>query len=478
MAIVRLVAAMGPLLLVAAFPAQGSNASERPSMAAAPRAHCGPGAQPETAAQGRVPASDYTSGRAAQGYTCNTREVGHYGQTGGLKVFRFVDNAGHTCAFYDSTTFFPTDALTNLTKDGLGVVVLDMSDPTHPNKVANLTSPAMLTPHESLVLNDKRGLLVAVAGNAVTYPGVVDVYDVKQNCLAPKLLSTSATGVLGHESAFSADGRTFYASSTVGGTLAAVDLSDPTNPKTLFYEVGAYYHGMRVSADGNRLYVAYIGQPAIAFADRGLQILDVSEIQARKPNPQAPVISDLTWPSKSTPQIPIPITIGKHKYLLEVDEFASTGPAPEVGAARIINIDNDRRPTLVSNIRLQVHQPDDFKGPQQNDPGAADPQFGGYTAHYCSVPRPDNPTLAACSFIASGLRIFDLRDPKAPREVAYFNRPPSRGARAMSAPAWDLQHDQVWYSDANGGFYAVQLTNGVGSLLHLRTKSPPGAKAG
>ena len=40
------------------------------STAAVPRAHCGPGSLPETSTQGRVPASDYTSGRVAQGYRC------------------------------------------------------------------------------------------------------------------------------------------------------------------------------------------------------------------------------------------------------------------------------------------------------------------------------------------------------------------------------------------------------------------------
>jgi len=35
----------------------------------------------------------------------------------------------------------------------------------------------------------------------------------------------------------------------------------------------------------------------------------------------------------------------------------------------------------------------------------------------------------------------------------------------MSAPAWDVPDDEVWYSDAHSGFYAVKLTNGVGSLL-------------
>jgi hypothetical protein len=33
--------------------------------AATPRAHCGPGSSPETGRQGRVPAIDYSNGRAA-----------------------------------------------------------------------------------------------------------------------------------------------------------------------------------------------------------------------------------------------------------------------------------------------------------------------------------------------------------------------------------------------------------------------------
>jgi hypothetical protein len=84
------------------------------------------------------------------------------------------------------------------------------------------------------------------------------------------------------------------------------------------------------------------------------------------------------------------------------------------------------------------------------------------------VPRRKDPKLVACSFIASGLRIFDISDPRAPKEVGYFNKPlapgaePVReGAHAMSAPAWDLKRKQVWYTDGNTGFYAVRLTNQI-----------------
>ena len=455
----RLALAATLVALVTVASGSGAATPKQPPLVAVPQAHCGPGSLPEKE-QGRTPAADFSSGRAEKGYTCNTREVGHYGEKAGLKVFRYVDRAGHVCAFYDTTTMFPTDVPSNLSKSGLGVVVLDMSDPAKPKKVDNLTTPAMLTPHESMVLSPNRGLLVAVTGNAVTYPGLVDVYDVKHDCLKPKLLSETPLGILGHESAMSPDGTMFFASSTLGETVAALDLTNPSNPKPLWFEPGTVYHGMTVSDDGTRLYAARIGQPPTF--EGGIEIRDITQLKERKANPQVPVISSLTWTSHSTPQIPIPVTIKGHKYLIEVDEFAT--PADDVGAARIINIDDERHPYVVSNIRLAVNQPAN-RAAESNDPGASNNTFGGYSAHYCSVPQRNNPGLVACDFIMSGLRIFDINEPQHPREVAYFNKPTSAGSFAMSAPAWDVPDDEVWYSDAHSGFYAIKLTNGVASLL-------------
>ena len=94
---------------------------------------CGPGARPETGIQGRVPLADYASGRASQGYRCNTKPLAHQGTTGGFKVLRYRDAQGNTCAFYDSTLLFPKDVLYNAA-EGLGVVVLDMNNPKKPRK--------------------------------------------------------------------------------------------------------------------------------------------------------------------------------------------------------------------------------------------------------------------------------------------------------------------------------------------------------
>jgi hypothetical protein len=425
-----------------------------------PRANCGPGARPEPGVQGRVPAAV-----PDDGYACNAEQVSHEGSAGGFKVERFVDDAGRQCAYYDTTLLFPVQAIQQLRDRSTGVAVVDMTDPANPVRTETLVTPAMQTPHESLVLNEKRGLLVAVMGNPAFNPGFVDVYDLNSDCRHPVLQSTSPVGLLGHESGFAPDGNTFYATSLFNGSMTAVDLTNPKLPRPL----GVYNypsHGFALSKDGNRGYIAALNQ--------GLIVVDTSEIQGRAQSPQMPEISRLDWPYRSVPQINIPVMIGGRPYLVEVDEFATDeqgnyqleGNGPHVGAARIIDISDETAPVVVSNIRLEVNQPK-YRDKIGGDPGASSP-VQGYAAHYCGVPRQDDPSIVACSFIASGLRVFDIRDPYHPAEVAYFVAPPApspvvaeRSNFAMSRPSFDLARRTVWYSDGNSGLYAVRLTNGA-----------------
>lgn len=445
--------------------------------AATPRARCGPGSMPETGVQGRVPASDYESGRAAKGYYCNAAEVGHQGSTGGFKVHRHVDKQGHQCAYYDSTRAFPSDLVEQF-RDGLGVVVLDMDHPAKPRRTAMLTTPAMLSPHESLVLNKKRGLLAAVMGTAFAGPGILEIYDVGTDCRHPKLLSSSPVAILGHESGWSPDGKTLYATSSGAQTFVAIDTTNPRAPRRIFQQFNVNYHGLRVSDDGRTLFVAHIGNDLSegTLPGEGLRILDVSEIQARKPNPRVRILSNLTWREGSIPQVAQPFTRDGRDYVLQVDEFSKYGIQGDgsvdaskavVGAARIIDVTNLRRPVVVSNLRLGVQQPK-ARLQAAGDPGASSP-VGGYTGHYCSIPYREEPRIAACSMIGSGLRVFDISDLAHPREAAYFNRPTSEGSIAMSQPAWDHRNRTIWYTDGASGFYAVKLTNGVGKLIRRRS---------
>jgi hypothetical protein len=342
----------------------------------------------------------------------------------------------------------------------------------------NLLTPAMQSPHESLSLNQKRGLLVADMGYPTFNPGFVDVYDLTADCRHPTLKASLPTGILGHEGNFSPDGNTFWVSSTGGKTLTAVDLTDPSRPLPLWTTTDFIVHGLNVSDDGNRLYFADLGTPS------GVTILDVSQVQQRTPNPQVKIVSRLTWDTVSIPQVPIPVRINGHAFLVEVDEFsrglAGSDPKSPVGAARVIDIADDTNPRVVSNIRLEVNTPQARASDQANDPGATN-GLQGYAAHYCAVPNRNEPGVVACSFILSGLRLFDIRDPYHPREIAYFNAPvqPSRtgglGSNyAMSGATFVPQRGEIWYSDGNSGFYAVRVTNGI---WPFPPPAPPRARA-
>ncbi|WP_232676914.1 LVIVD repeat-containing protein [Nocardioides sp. R-C-SC26] len=462
------VAAIALTLGVFALPGVDASAPAAP-VRATPPATCGPGSLPETGMQGRVPTADHESGRAARGYRCNTRLISHRSGTGGFKVFRYTDRSGRTCAYYDSTRFFPTDLAMQM-RTGFGVIVLDMSRPSRPRVTTTLTSAAMLSPHESLLVHPGRGLLAGVLGNAFANVGILDLYDIGTDCRRPRLLSTTHSALLGHESGWSPDGRTLYASSSGGQSLTAIDVSDPRRPRKVLETYGVNYHGLRLSPDGRTLYAANISNKFTgpALPGEGLRILDVSSIQDRARRPEFKTVSDLVWPERSIPQVAQPFTRNGRAYVLQVDEFSTVGAdRPEnwrVGAARIIDVEDADRPAVVSNLRLDVHQPTGRRA-SIGDPGATNP-FGGYTAHYCSLPYQKNPRLAACSMIGSGLRVFDISDLRRPREVAYFNAPVAgEGSSVMAQPAWDVAGRAIWFTDTATGFYAVRLTNGVGRLL-------------
>ena len=246
---------------------------------------------------------------------------------------------------------------------------------------------------------------------------------------------------------------TFYSASPGTSTIVAVDISNLTLPVPIWY--GDYdSHGLSISNSGNRAYVAGTGS--------GLHILDTSEVQDRVPNPTVTELSNLTWESMSIPQNAIPISIDGKKYVVEIDEF---GGQSEVGAGRIINIEDETTPKVVSNLRLEVHQPENF-AEQAGDPGANIP-LQSYAGHYCNVPQRKDPGIVACSYILSGLRVFDIRDPKHPKEIAYFNAPIKdrqileASNWAMSSPAFDAENGEIWYSDGFQGFYTVKVTNDV-----------------
>ena len=445
----------------AVAPAQtASGAFEGP----VPRATCGPGSRPETGLQGEVPNADRDSGRSSEGYSCNVDVVGRYAGEGSAWSATYYEH----CAYYATANFG--------LQQRRGVVVVDLSDPARPRFSTTLTSLAMLSPHESLKVNEERGLLGAVTGDALTMTGAFDVYDLKEDCAHPRLLG-STLNVLGHEGNWAPDGRTYYAS---GGAsfLTAIDVSNPRAPRPITTVLPiSLIHGLGVSDDGNRLFLAHVNPdflPEIfleswpdGFTDRnGLGIYDVSEVQARKADPSVRMVGEVNWRDGSTGQHAIPIRSGGRPHVVFVDESGYGGP-------RIIDVSDERRPRTVSKLRLEIQMPQHRAqaeastfGLTRDGKGAIAPF--GYNSHYCNVDRTEDPRVLVCANDESGIRVLDIRDVTRPREVAYFN-PGGDGVRAPASFAGAtsgytvtqpriLPNREIWFTDQDRGLYVVRVS--------------------
>lgn len=427
------------------------------------RAKCGPGSSPETALQGQVPLADRQSGRSQQGYRCNLERVGHYQGEGASWVNPFYRN----CA-YMATTFSGTS------KKSPGVQVVDLTNPAAPVFTTNLISPAMLTgPWESLKTSEARGLLAGVAVGPGEGAAFFDVYDLNANCAAPVLQNTVRglsipANAIGHEGNWAPDGKTYWASGLATGSLTAIDVSNPKSPRIVYTGTTVVTnHGFALSPDGNRLYLA------TAFPS-GVAILDVSDVQKRALVPLVRQIGFVTWTATGVAQMTIPVTWNSKPYLIAADEFDSI---------RIIDISDETKPVVVNFLRLEIQRPENASVASQDTAGTG---LFGYTSHYCTVDRRDDPTALACGFFNSGVRVLNIIDPLSVSEIAYYNPPAQVGKNALlqgsehangvagsvaytadltadwcsSMPRF-VGTDQLWVTCQDNGVQVLRFTNNV-----------------
>ena len=399
--------------------------------------HCdvAAGDRPETGVQGEVPAVDQVSGRSRQGYWCNVRPVAANdleGLGGDIQMTWFG-----TCAYQSVPQ---GDAGSD------GVAVLDVRTPSDPKLVRVLREAAwagrggVLGIHEGIHVSKARGILAVPIGTLLT------VYDISQDCRNPRLITSIDIGTTAdplrndpfmpggiHSGKLSPDGTLYYATDigngalTVGGPcLSVIDLADLAHPKLLLRWGEEYAcHDLALSADGTRAYVGFhadwVGYPAavvgaftpvkdLSYALNGLQIVDVSDLQHRRPDPELRVISELTGGRAHTE---LPVRIGGRSYVIGAEE----GYCP-AGNARIVDVEDEARPVEVASIDLEINTlPQCARQVNRNGDVLL------YMSHYVGVDDPNDASLLFVTWYASGLRVFDIRDPQHPREVAYYNPP-------------------------------------------------------
>ncbi|HVL89955.1 MAG TPA: hypothetical protein VM841_06945, partial [Actinomycetota bacterium] len=398
---------------------------------------------------------------------------------------------GHaTFDAYGDCVYYPDNVSVAI---GAGVVVLDVSDPSNPVKTDYLTARAMRSPGESLRVNRERGLLVAnyyafpppyTADGGIEPPEIMRalaVYDVSEDCAHPRLLADVILPTqAGHEGCFQPDGMVYYSSA---GTITPIDLTDPANPREMTVPwlpadpLPAVFHGCSISDDGTRGYFA-------DAANNQMLIVDTSEVQALIPGAQMRVLGRFSTPSELQ-QSAIAITFDGAPHVLLFTEAKYPSKVcvpgqPNFGYPRIIDVGDETHPVEVAKIQAEVvlsrncsqvaaDWAPQTRGADRGDAinvGISAVFFGGYDSHYCNVDRPRDPTLLGCGQMGSGMRVYDLRDPHAPIEIAYYNT----GTRSLDDPTLDWAWSppvfrtdlgQIWWSTFAEGFHAAKFRDGV-----------------
>jgi hypothetical protein len=472
------------------------------------RATCGPGDRPEQILQGQVPISETSGG--FKGYSCNLEQTAaaHSSRDeGAVQQFAMVrDRAGHRCGYAGGYNYF---------NGAPGTTVFDLTDPNHAQQTALIMTPGLWLPGEGLRVHQGRGLLISAYYMDVTSEDDrthgFDIYDVETDCRHPQVLASttqlsfSTKGlttvgsaverIYGHEGAMSPDGNTYWISDFPHGTYHAIDISDPRHPKWLtafsskaFYALQAYPHSLSISADGNRAYATSIGPPTTLADPRlnvptdgeyhdGFLIMDTSEVQARKPNAQIRLISETDWHDGAFAQMAISFKVKGKPFVVVNDEagialgtrggmkYACATHRPAFGMARIFDISDESKPKLVKRIVLEANDP---KNCPLIDPEiSALPDgvfFGMYDPHMCSVDNRDEATTLACSYWKSGVRVYDIRDPANPKEIAYFVPPaqsPGSTGYCAAIPILDAHNGMLYTNCTDTGVLSLKFTNGV-----------------
>jgi hypothetical protein len=139
----------------------------------------------------------------------------------------------------------------------------------------------------------------------------------------------------------------------------------------------------------------------------------------------------------------------------------------------LIDITDEAHPVQVSTMKLEVDDPKNCDK-LANDPAFLTASFG-YSAHYCTADNREDTHLVACSRHEAGIRVFDVRDPHNPKEVAYYKPPIHTGENIQGSGIngttsrtydWNKSHSrflnrngqiELWTTSADNGFQVLKF---------------------
>jgi hypothetical protein len=240
-------------------------------------------------------------------------------------------------------------------------------------------------------------------------------------------------------------------------------------------------HDLELSPDGRRAYLGVIPPEGYGSLAKGpcchvtLVILDVTQIEERRPDPALPVVGTLGAANFGHTLQYARIGGRPHLFVSGENPFVGEPHCPWAWG-HLVDIGDEHAPRIVSDIRLEV-----------NDPAAC-PTTGAdgsnYSIHYVGVDDPDSTTTVFYTYYTGGLRAFDVRNPRAPVEIGYYHPvplpstayrpqffPPGRGFDAQT-PGWDAASSVVRYVPATGELWFVSVAAGFQVLRFTTDRAP------
>jgi hypothetical protein len=212
------------------------------------------------------------------------------------------------------------------------------------------------------------------------------------------------------------------------------------------------------------------------------------------------MISSVLWKDGGMAQHTINLKVKGRPYVIFVDEGGPAGNAVatrqvacDAGMApfpmaRIIDISDETKPKVISKLMLEIHDPANCAQVLPDIVGLTSFTYG---AHYCSVDNTRRATTLACGYFSSGIRVFDIRDPVRPREIAYYNpagvQTASPGSNHATAgrgwmpghPDWcaaqvhfDADLGTMWTTCQDNGVLSFKFTHNAWPFAE--TTTPPG----
>ncbi len=340
-----------------------------------------------------------------------------------------------------------------------GTTILDISDPRKPEimstimldeKRAHSHKVRLIRDGEIMVVNHEH----QPGADSEFSGGGIKIYDVKDK-RNPKLMTHFKTGGRGVHR-FDLDDNYAYLSTEmegfVGHILGIYDMSDPARPE----EVGRWWMpGQNVAAGEepspkgreHRLH------HALRSGDRmyagcwmsGYAIIDISDIGNPKTLGTFAVHPEATEPSHTL--LHVPFKVGGRDIAIGADEErGSRGDdvGPPHAPIYIFDVSDPANMELLSTYHV-AEDASPYNGPEV--------RFG---AHQFREKMDD--TIAYVTWFAAGLRILDIADPTAPKEIGHFIPEPGRGLNAPQTNDVEMDHRGLLYiSDKARGFDIIDF---------------------